>query len=223
MSINMTVPANLMIKDMTQGIFSYTFFKNIKAFKDAKVLGSDPESIFQLDYKSLEPYEGQFTDKAVWKNISGLATKRDYPNGGGTQTILTLASRNDNGVSIRVKFGPVDVGEDIGNVALQTKEDAIQFFAEQVALESKAYMQRYLFGTARAAIAGMTSAAHTYSVLERLRPSQSFDWRTRNGSRKTWRQGFRIYGSGTRIVDNYERSGSRFSRVSSQWKLVPDC
>jgi hypothetical protein len=162
-AINITSPANLLVKDMTSGIFSYEFFKNLKAFSEARVIGTGEENIFNLNYESLEPYQGQFEDRAILQNIPGLATKRDYANGGNSANILTMSSRNDDGVRCMVKMGPVDLGEDAGRVAIMSKERLVQHFAEQCALEFKAYLQQFLFGSASAAIQGMTGAAHTYN------------------------------------------------------------
>src|ERR1017187_6402975 len=161
MAINMTLPANLLVKSMTQGIFSYHFFQNMKAFAEADVISSSPDAIFQLDYQSLEDnaYEGEFIDRMVLNPITNLWTRLDYANGGNSATILTMASRNDAGVFFEVKAGPLNLGRDAGRVSIAKQERLIQEFVEQAAKRAKVLIQQYLFGIANASISAITAAA----------------------------------------------------------------
>ncbi len=164
MAINMTIPSNLLVKTFTRGIFAYEFFKNFKIWMDAEILSSTPDAIFQMNWQSLEPYEGEFSDSAVLEPITGLSSRRDYANGGNTPAILTMASRNDSGYIQRFKYGPLDVGEDAGVVSIIGNERLYEHFAREVALTYKADVQKSLLGAARAAITNMAGSVHTYSL-----------------------------------------------------------
>lgn len=163
MSINITTPANLFTKNATSGPWVYSFFQNMKAFEQAKFFGSGSENVFNLEVKLNEPWQGEYAD-APTLAFTDLASVRDYANGGSDATVLTGTARNDRGVWCRAKFGPFNLGEDVQNISVFKKEQMLSYFAEEVGKQSKAYIQKFVLAAAKAAIAGMTTAKHTYSV-----------------------------------------------------------
>ncbi len=227
MAITITTPANLVVKDMTVGLFRYTFFRNTKIFdnRGLNFMGVDDDYIFKVHDESLEPYVGQFADTATMAYTS-LGTKRDYVNGGNAATILNLSANNDNGVWIRMKYGPVNLGEDAGKVSLIDNPKLIQYFIEEVARQAQADIQQFLINAVVAATSNMTSSAHTYSVYGGATSGYPMSTSVLARARQKWGDKASFYlgaGKGAWIMNSVQEADLSASQISGNlFQIVRD-
>ena len=223
-----TTPANLVVKDMTIGLFRYTFFKNTKIFdnKGLNFMGVDDDYIFKIHDESLEPYVGQFADTNTMA-YTALGTKRDYVNGGNVATVLNLSANNDNGVWVRMKYGPVNLGEDAGKVSLIDNPKLIQYFIEEVGRQAQVDIQQFLINAVVAATANMTSSAHTYSVFGQATTGGSLKTSVLARARQKWGDKASFYlgnGKGVWILNSVQEADLAASQTggTGMFQIVKD-
>jgi hypothetical protein len=223
-----TTPADLVVKDMTIGLFRYTFFRNTKIFdnKGLNFMGIDDDYIFKVHDESLEPYVGQFADTLTMA-YTALGTKRDYVNGGNVATILNLSANNDNGVWIRMKYGPVNLGEDAGKVSLIDNPKMIQYFIEETARQAQADIQQFLINAVVAATSNMTSSAHTYSVYGSPTTGYPMSTSVLARARQKWGDKASFYlgnGKGAWIMNSIQEADLAASQVggTGMFQIVKD-
>lgn len=155
-----TLPSDLYVPTIAKEVFAYEFVKSQKILQQA--MGGADAPIMVDNLEILEK-GGHYIDQPVLKPISGLVTARDITSAAAV-TPLGMSSRNDNGVAIRLKSGPVAIQEDAGRISSIKNEQLAAHFGSETAKETIALIQRYVVAAAKAAIMGMTSTPNTKSV-----------------------------------------------------------
>lgn len=160
-----TLPADLFIPEAAQEYIGFEFYSNLGVLDVLTSLGPlgdrAPIRITNFDVLSRG---GQYVEQPVFKQISSLATRRNYASGGSAVDTLKLEGRNDIGVQLAVKLGPVALTGDAAIVSLAQEGGLEMEFARQAARSFREYVQTAVVLAAKAAITNMTSSAHTHDV-----------------------------------------------------------
>ena len=160
-----TLPSDLFIPEAVREYLGYEFYSSLGVLDNLASTGPlGSEAPIQIRGLDILQNGGEYIDKPTFAEVASLATKRDYANGGNAVDTLKLTSRNDSGVAMRVKIGPLAITNDAGIVSRATGEQLAMEFARQAARRYREYIQTAVVLAAKAAITNMTTSLHTLDV-----------------------------------------------------------
>ncbi len=120
-------------------------------------------------------YIGQYEENPVSKPIANLGAKRDLANPGTAVDTLQLQGRNDIGVTLARRLGPISIPiADLDKYTAAGLAWAEMEFARQCARQMKEEIQQAIIMVLKAVIDHMTSTLHTLDVwnaVARTNPS----------------------------------------------------
>lgn len=160
-----TLPSDLFIPEACQEYMGYEFYSSLGVLDSLTSLGplGDRAPIRVKGFDVLRA-GGQFVDSPVFKPISGLVTRRNYASGGDAVDTLKLESRNDRGVALRCKIGPVALTRDAGIISKANQGMLEQEIARQAARAIREYVQDAVILAWRTVVRDMTSTLHSLDV-----------------------------------------------------------
>lgn len=160
-----TLPSDLFIPEACQEYLGFEFYNSLGVLDSLTSLGplGDRAPIRITNFDVLRA-GGEFVQQPVFKPISGLVTRRNYASGGSAVDTLKLESRNDRGVALRCKIGPVALTRDAGIVSKANAGMLEQEIARQAARSIREYIQDAVILTWRTVVRDMTSTLHSVDV-----------------------------------------------------------
>lgn len=160
-----TLPSDLFIPEAAQEYMGYEFYTSLGVLDGLTSLGplGDRAPIRVRGFDVLRA-GGQFVEQPVFKPISSLVTRRNYASGGSAVDTLKLESRNDRGVALRCKIGPVALTRDAGIISKANLGNLEQEIARQAARAIREYVQDAVILAWRTVVRDMTSTLHSLDV-----------------------------------------------------------
>lgn len=159
-----TLPSDLYVPEALQSYIGYEFYKSLGPMENLTSQGKlgDRAPVKVVGFDVLRD-GGHYVHQPVIKAVSSLVAKRDIASGGNAVDTLKFDSRDDIGVALRARIGPVAVTKDV-KIAGTSVEALAQEFARQGARQFSEYVQSAVIMAWKAAVDNMTSTAHTLSV-----------------------------------------------------------
>ncbi len=139
----------------------FAFVENLTALKFARL--NDPTAPFVISNSGMLKQAGNFIDNPKFLPISGIVSRRDNTNTGAA-TVLGLTTRNDTGVRISRKIGPVGVTKNVVNQAGYSFDLLAKEIGNQGGKNFSLEVRKILIGVAKSICDAMTSTPHTKSV-----------------------------------------------------------
>lgn len=161
MSDARTLPADLFVPEVALESFNVKFVTSLQAFN--KLFGMSPDSpIYIRGFGNLAA-GGQFVEAPALQRISSLDSARDVTDESDVDT-LKLTSRNDRGVLVNRKLGPVSLTETAENLAKVTKEGVSAWIGAQMARSMMETIQQFVIAALKGSVSAMSGTPHTKSV-----------------------------------------------------------
>ena len=159
-----TLYSDLYVPEALQRYIGYEFYKSLGALEVLTSGGplGDRAPVKLVGFDALKN-GGHYIHQPVIKPVSSLVTKRDIASGGSGVDTLKFESRDDVGVALRSRIGPIAISEDV-KVAGAMPETLAQEFVRQGSRQLAEYIQGAVILAWKAAVDNMTSTAHTLSV-----------------------------------------------------------
>ena len=160
MSDARTLPSDLFVPQVALDMFQVEFVTSLQAMKFFGLSPNFPVYIRGFDVLS---QQGQFIEAPVLSRIASLDTARDITSDVDVDT-LKVGSRNDRGVLINRKLGPVSLTATAAALAKTTSEGVSAAIGQQMARSMQETIQQYVIAALKGAISKMTSTLHTKAV-----------------------------------------------------------
>lgn len=155
-----TLPSDLFVPEVAMQMFRAKFVTSLQAMNLMGMSSNSP--ILIRGFEDLVG-GGQFIQAPVISRIASLDTARDITSESDATT-LKLGSRNDRGVLINRKVGPVSLTETASQLAKTTKEALSANIGEQMARSMLETIQQYVIAALKGSVSAITSTVHTKSV-----------------------------------------------------------
>jgi hypothetical protein len=160
MSDAITLPGDLFVPEVALAAFQCEFVSSLAAMK---FIGQGPGYPIQITGFDRLVSGGQFVTVPVVSRISNLETRRDVTSEALVNT-LKFASRNDRGVLINRKIGPVSISKSAEDLSIMQPGQLENLFGTQAARVVMETIQSFAIRAAYGACAAVTTSAHTKSV-----------------------------------------------------------
>lgn len=161
MSDARTLPSDLFVPEVALESFNVAFVTSLQAFN--KLFGMSPAAPVYIRGFGNLTNGGQFVEAPALQRISSLDSARDVTSQTDVDT-LKLTSRNDRGVLINRKLGPVSLTETANQLAKTTKEAVSAWIGKQMARSMMETIQQYVIAGLKGAVSAMSGTPHTKSV-----------------------------------------------------------
>jgi hypothetical protein len=159
--MSQTLPADLYDPVLALEYTAYKFYENLSVMGLARAGGP----IRLNANNALLRSGGTVLHAPVFKPISSLVTQRDLTSSSDA-TPLKIDTRDDKGVRISAKIGPVSFTKSAQWLSGLRGGELESFFAVEALNKMNLYIRNYVLGAAVAAITNMTSSLHTKTVWD---------------------------------------------------------
>lgn len=159
--MSQTLPADLYDPVLALEYVSYKFYENLSVMGLAGPGGDRP--ILLNGSRAVASLGGTVLHAPVFKQIDSLVTKRDLTSANDV-TPLKVSTRDDRGVRISAKIGPVSFTKSAAWLSGLRGGELERFFATEAMNRMNLYIRNYILGAAVAAITNMASSLHTKNV-----------------------------------------------------------
>lgn len=158
---NVTLAGDLFIPELANQYVQMEFYGSLGVMDN--LVGMTPEKPIQLtNFGFLNG--GQYAQRPKIQEVSGLVARRDATSFADVD-LKKITSTNERAVLLNARVGPVAIAvEEALRMARQTPGMLEAYIAQQAAFQFRKYVQTALIYAIKAAVAGMTAAAHTYTV-----------------------------------------------------------
>jgi hypothetical protein len=156
-----TNPSDMFIPELAQEYLGYEFKDSLGVL--GALAGPEAERPIRLINFGFLQNGGVYVQGPRFKKIAGLVARRDYTSNAEVDT-KKLEARNDRGVQINLRLGPVAFTKDAEYLAGLSEGTLEREFASQAAQALRLALQSHLLNACYGILAGMTGGAHTKSV-----------------------------------------------------------
>jgi hypothetical protein len=157
-----TLPSNLYDPVLALEYMSYEWYENLSVLN--KFLRPEPNApiVFNANRAILQS-GGQFIHAPTLNPLTTAESRRDLTSTSDA-TPVNITSRDDTGVRVCRKFGPVSITKSAEWLSGLVSGQLEQFFAIEASRRFQLSIRQYAIAAAKAAISNMTAAAHTKNV-----------------------------------------------------------
>jgi hypothetical protein len=155
-----TLPSDLFVPEVALETFQVKFVTSLEAMS---LMGMGADAPILLRGFGDLVGGGQFIQAPLISRIANLDTARDVTSESDATT-LKLGSRNDRGVLINRKVGPVSLTKTAEQLAKVTPEGVSANIGEQMAQSCLETIQQYVIAALFGSVSAVSASAHTKSV-----------------------------------------------------------
>jgi hypothetical protein len=157
-----TLPSDMQIHEFAKSVFLAEFTTSLQAIE--KFMGPSESAPIRIVTNGAVANGGYYGDAPGLARTSALVTRRDITSSASVDA-LKMSSRNDNGVRICAKAGPLSYSPDVDITDIK-QADIVAAFARDAADQFRSYLQDAVIYAAIGAISHIGSTLHTRSVWQ---------------------------------------------------------